>query len=122
MRKKVLIVDDSLFMRMVLKDIISNHLPNLDIIEADSAKSALNLLMTETPNIVFLDIIMNKSETEGLQVLEKIHHQYPNIAVIMVTSVGHESIQQKCALLGVKAYILKPFDPEVIYAEINKLL
>ncbi len=122
MKKKVLIVDDSTFMRMVLKDLLSSQLPELAILEADGEKNALISLKKESPDIVLLDIIMNASEVEGLNLLEAIHTTYPNISVIMITSVGHASIKKQCEELGVKGYIQKPFDAEQIKSEVAKCL
>ena len=122
MNKKVLIVDDSTFMRMVLNDIISSQLPNLTVIEANGETEALEVLRSEAPDIVLLDIVMNSSEIEGLRVLQAIHDQYPKIIVIMVTSIGHASIKKQCEQLGAKGYIQKPFDRDEIKTQIEKYL
>jgi two-component system chemotaxis response regulator CheY len=122
MNKKVLIVDDSTFMRMVLKDIVASHDPTLDIFEADGEKSALLAIRKEVPNLVLLDIIMNNSEVEGINILRAINSTYTNISVIMITSVGHASVIEECESLGAKGYIKKPFDPAEIKEEINKYL
>ena len=122
MNKKVLIVDDSTFMRMVLRDIVASHNPAVDIVEADGEKTALVIIKKEMPDLVLLDIIMNNSEVEGINILKILHSQHPTIPVIMITSVGHANIIEQCKNLGAKGYIKKPFDSEEIKLEIDKFL
>jgi two-component system chemotaxis response regulator CheY len=122
MNKKVLIVDDSTFMRMVLKDIVASHDSTLEVLEADGEKTALTSVKKNLPNLVLLDIIMNNSEVEGINILRAIHANFNNIAVIMITSVGHAGIIEQCKLLGASGYIRKPFDPNEIKEEIAKYL
>lgn len=121
-KNKVLIVDDSTFMRMVLKDILLKNRPDLEILEADGEGSALLELNKNAPDLVLLDIVMNSSELEGLKILEIIHTHYPRVNVIMITSIGHANIKKQCAQLGAKGYIQKPFDADEISTEINKYL
>lgn len=120
--KKVLIVDDSMFMRMILKDIISKHFPRVIVLEADGAKNALDILKNQSPNLVLLDIVMNESETEGVDIMIAISKIYSKTPVIMITSVGNEFVKQQCISLGVHEYIEKPFDEEIILKSISKYL
>ncbi|KTD66960.1 response regulator GacA [Legionella steelei] len=122
MGKTVMIVDDSSFMRTILKDILNRHFAELDIIEADGETAALLQLKTKSPHLVLLDVIMNASEIEGVKLLEQIHDQYPLINVLMITSVGHASIKEQCKSLGAKGYIQKPFEDEEITSELKKYL
>ncbi len=105
--KKVLIADDSLFMRRVLKDILSEKYA---IVEADSGSSALAQFEKEKPHVVLLDIVMPEGEEEGLRVLRTIMKTHPKTNVIMITAVGQESTIELCRELGAKDYVLKPFD------------
>lgn len=122
MNKKVLIVDDSTFMRMVLKDIVACHDSTLEILEADGEKSAIASIQKNLPNLVLLDIVMNNSEVEGINILRTINSKFHQISVIMITSVGHASVVEECETLGSKGYIRKPFDPAEIKQEIAKYL
>lgn len=121
-RKKVLIVDDSVFMRTILKDIVSQHFPMVDVIEANGAKSALDSVKNQSPDLVLLDVVMNESESEGVGIMKKISKIYSHIPVIMITSVGNTNVRQQCASLGARGYIQKPFDDENIIKEMNKYL
>lgn len=120
--KKILIADDSLFMRMILKDIISRMRDECIIVEADSGKSALELFKKENPDLILLDIIMPGSEDEGLKVLGKVIKADPKANVVMITAVGQDMVIEECKRLGAKNYIVKPFDEKQIVETVGKYL
>ncbi|QMT60843.1 response regulator [Legionella sp. PC997] len=122
MGKMVMIVDDSKFMRIILKDILKSNFADLDIIEADGEKAALLHLKKKSPDLVLLDIVMNASEIEGIKLLENIHDKYPHLNVLMITSIGHASIKEQCKALGAKGYIQKPFEIDQIKNELKSYL
>ena len=68
MPKKILIADDSLFMRKVLKDILSKK-SEYEIVEANSGANTEQQFKKEKPDLVLLDIIMPDGEEEGIRVL-----------------------------------------------------
>ncbi len=118
--KKILIVDDSLFMRKVLKDILSDK--KYGIVEADSGDRALEQFKKEKPDLVLLDIIMPGGEEEGVRVLREIIKTTPKANVIMITAVGQDAIIVECKKLGVKDYIIKPFDAQLVVETVEKYL
>lgn len=122
--KKILIVDDSPFIRMVLRDIVSRVGAKEDhrIIEADTGTEAVRLVKKERPDLVLLDIIMPEGETEGVNVLKIISENLPNTKVVMITAVGHDAMIERCRKLGVSDYIVKPFDDNQIIEILKKYL
>ena len=120
--KKILIVDDSLFMRSVLKDILSKLDVEHQIIEAGSGATALEIFKKEKPDLILLDIIMPDGEEEGIQVLQKIMKNNSKTKIIMISAVGQDLIVQKCKRLGAKDFIMKPFDKEQIVKTAEKCL
>lgn len=116
---KILIADDSLFMRRILKDILSEE---YEIIEADTGAEALAKFEKESPDLVFLDIIMPAGEEEGVTVLRSIIEKDPEAQVVMITAIGQEAIIQECKNLGAKDYIVKPFDSEQVAKTAKKCL
>jgi len=125
--KKILIVDDSPFFRSLLKDALRRDSFNgddeLQILEAKNAITAMDQIKNENPNLVLLDIVMEESELEGIKLLENIRDSYPDLKVIMLTSVGQETIVKKCFDIGVRDYLEKPFDTaklvQVVKANLN---
>ena len=121
MAKKILIADDSLFMRRMLKDILSAE-EKYEIIEAESGSKALQQFKKEDPDLTFLDIIMPEGEEEGITVLKEIKKLYSRAKVVMITAVGQDSIMEECKKHGAIDYIVKPFDEEKIIATAKKYL
>jgi len=120
--KKILIADDSLFMRKVLKDILSSNAGEYEIVEAHSGRSSLEQFKKENPDLILLDIIMPESEEEGLNVLRKIMKTNPEAKVVMITAVGQKLVMEECKKLGAKDYIIKPFDEEQVVKTVEKYL
>ena len=117
--KKVLIADDSLFMRMSLKD----NLPDgHEVIEADSGAKALELFKNQKPDLVLLDIVMPEGEQEGVRVLGVIMKSEPQACVVMITAVGQDAIIEECKKLGARDYIVKPFDEKQIAETVERCL
>ena len=120
--KKILIADDSLFMRKVLMDIISSMTGKYKIIEAYSGAKALEMNKKEKPDLILLDIIMPESEEAGLNALKKIMKADPESKVVMISAVGQDSVIEECKKHGASAFITKPFDESRITKTIEKYL
>ncbi len=119
MAKKILVADDSLFMRMTLR----NNLPEeYEIVEADSGAEALEQFQKEKPDLVLLDIVMSQGEEEGIRVLKEIMKNNPQAQIVMITAVGQEAIIEECKKLGAKDYIVKPFDEKLVNETVEKYL
>jgi len=104
---KILVVDDSAFMRKIMKGILEKMGHN-DITEASGGKEAIEKFKEVKPDLVLLDIIM--PDVGGIDVLREIKGIDPNCKVIMVTAVGQEAMIDECTKLGAKGYIIKPFE------------
>lgn len=111
MAKKILIADDSLFMRKMLKDILSDK---YEIVEAETGAKAQKQVEKEKPDLVLLDIIMPEGEEEGLKVLQKIKKTDPKVKVVMITAIGQDVIIEECKKRGADAHIVKPFDAKQV--------
>ena len=117
--KKILIADDSLFMREVLKNVLSK---DYAIIEADSGAETEEQFKKEKPDLVLLDIVMPEGEEEGVRVLENVMQDAPQAKVIMITAVGQDAIIEECKKLGARDYIVKPFDEVEVVKMVEKYL
>lgn len=112
---KILIADDSQFMRASLKDIFaeSGH----TFIEAVNGKDALDKFEIEKPDLVLLDVIM--PEIDGLEVLKKISK---NAKIIVISAVGQEKMINEAMELGALDYIVKPFEAKKVIDVAKKVL
>ncbi len=117
--KKILIVDDSLFMRKVLSDLLCEK---YGVLEADSGQAALAMVEKETPDLVLLDIIMPEAEEEGIRVLKALKETHPHTPVIMISAVGQSAMVKQCMELGAADYVVKPFDEQVVLQAVDKQL
>lgn len=111
--KKVLIVDNSSYMRMFVKKIIEKggfH----DTIEASSKDDAIEIFKAEKPNIVLLDLNMSEFRMDGMYVLSDIMKIDPEAVVIIMSAVGHEEVKDECIEAGAKGYVKKPFTTETL--------
>ncbi|MEE8179634.1 MAG: response regulator [bacterium] len=120
--KKILIADDSLFMRKVLTDILSSKPDEYKLLEASSGKSALELFKKGKPDLILLDIIMPEGEEAGINVLRQVMKTDPEAKVVMITAVGQELVIEECKKLGAKDYIIKPFDEKQVNGTVEKYL
>lgn len=108
---KVLIVDDSATIRMMLKGILK-QINVTDVIEASDGAQALDVLVKETVNLLLLDIHMPKMD--GLECLERVkgNERTANLPVIIISSDTVQSQLDRARDLGAHAYIKKPFRVE----------
>lgn len=125
--KKILIIDDSAFFRRILRDALATdnifgENIRVEIFEADGKKAALEQIQANIPELILLDVVMRDNEHEGVQILEDVHKKHPLIRVIVISSVGQESVINKCKNFGVKDYIEKPFDNDKLISAIRKNL
>lgn len=117
--RKILIVDDSMFMRKVLADLLSRE---YQTVQAESAETALLKVEEESPDLVLLDIVMPGGEEEGILALKALTKAHPRLPVVMVTAVGQSAIIEQCTQLGAAGYIVKPFEEQVVFETVRKLL
>jgi len=102
---KVLVVDDALFTRKVLKEILENE--GCEVIEASNGKEAVDKFRLERPDLVLLDVSM--PDMDGLTTLQAIKGIDENAKVIMVSAMGQTSTVQEAMKFGACDFIVKPF-------------
>jgi len=116
-----LIVDDAVFMRMALKNILIKDcgIDKADIYEAVDGAGALKQYCKAKPEIVFLDVHMpGQSAPKVVGELMKID---PNAKVVMCAVVGKREELLECAGAGARGYIKKPPQPEQMIQEIERV-
>lgn len=117
MAADILIVDDEADIRELVAGILSDE--GHSTRTAKNSDEALAAIEARRPNLIFLDIWMQGSRLDGLQLLEVIKDQHPNLPVVMIS--GHGNIETAVSAIRTGAYdfIEKPFkaDRLVIVAE-----
>ncbi len=114
--KKILIVDDSAFMRKVLRDIFESA-GYVNFIEAGNGREAIEKFKTENPDIIFLDVIM--PEFNGIDVLREIGK---TAKVVVVSAVGQKDVIDEAKSYGALDYVVKPFDRDQVLEKLGQYL
>ncbi len=116
---KIVIVDDSDFSRSVISKMLSEE--GFQIVgEAGSAESALPLLKDKQPDIVIADIVM--PNVSGLELTEKISQNFPDISVIIVSSLSQEHIVLDAISAGASDFIAKPIQKQQLVDSVQKIM
>lgn len=115
---KILIVDDSRFMRTIIKNSLKTRGLN-DFDEASNGLEALNKYKNTHYDYVTMDITMDTMN--GLDSLKAIKEYDSNAKVIMVTSMGQKTLVLEAIKYGAIDFIVKPFTNKVIDETIEKI-
>ena len=120
MDSNILVVDDEVRMRKLIKDFLRQK--NFNIIEAEDGEVALKLFNENKNRIsmVLLDVMMPK--LDGWSVLRQIRQIDQNVPIIMLTARAEEQDELFGFELGVDEYISKPFSPKILVARVQALL
>ena len=115
----ILIVDDELRMRKLIKDFLLKE--NFNVLEAVDGEDALNVFNENKDkiNLILLDVMMPKKD--GWTVLREIRNE-SKVPVIMLTARGEEQDELFGFELGVDEYVSKPFSPKILVARIEAIL
>ncbi len=114
----VMIVDDSLFMRKILRGIFEGKGCTV-IAEAASGLEAMKNLHASRPDIICLDIVL--PDSNGLTLLEEMIAVCPSSKIVVCSSLGQQMTIQHALDLGARAFIQKPFTPEGVADVLQKL-
>ena len=119
MSKRVVIVDDAVFMRMMIKDILEKN--GFEIIgEASNGASAVEEYKNLKPDIVTMDITM--PEMDGIQAVKEIRKIDPDAKIIMCSAMGQQAMVMEAIQAGAKDFIVKPFQSDRVVEALNKVL
>jgi two-component system chemotaxis response regulator CheY len=118
MALRVMIVDDALFMRNMLKDIFGRA--GYDVVaEAENGEMALELYQQTKPDLVTMDIVMPKKS--GIEALQDIMAENPEACVVMVSALGQDSLVLDAVESGAKDFIVKPFNEDKVLEIVKRI-
>ncbi len=117
----ILVVDDSLAMRMiVIKTLREAGYDGHDIAQAEDGARALDLIRESEPDIVLCD--WNMPNMTGPELLSALNEEGINPKFGFVTTEGSDAMREKATELGARFLITKPFTPESFKAELDQYL
>ncbi len=120
---KVLIVDDEPHIRLLLEQTLEElEDEGVELLVADNGESALEMIKSERPEIVFLDVMMPRMN--GFDVCSAVKNELmvDNVYIVLLTAKGQEFDRQKGSQSGADIYMTKPFNPDEILAKAVEVL
>ena len=118
MAKQVLIVDDALFMRTLLRDIFIAA--GWDVIaEAENGLLAIEAYQRHQPDLVTMDIVM--PEMGGIDAMQRILGTDAEAKVVICSALGQESMIMEAIQAGAKDFIVKPFQASQVLEVVERV-
>jgi two-component system alkaline phosphatase synthesis response regulator PhoP len=119
-KEKILVVDDEEDILELLKYNLSRE--GYQVLCTTSGEKTLNLVKTETPDLIVLDLML--PGMDGLEVARQLKENPPtkNVPIVMLTAKGEEADIVTGLELGADDYITKPFSPRILLARVRAVL
>ena len=120
MAAEILIVDDEADIRMLIGGILTDE--GYETREAADSTAALQAIAERRPSLVVLDIWLQGSDLDGLQLLEVIRRDHPTLPVVMISGHGNYETTFAAVKLGANDYIEKPFKADHLLMRVEKVI
>ena len=119
MAKKILIADDSAFMRLTLRDILTKA--GYDVAgEAETGEEAVKKSKQLKPDLITMDIVMVGGG--GIEAVKNLIGYNPQIKILMVSAMGQQALMIEAIQAGAQGFIIKPFKPDQVVAEVKRIV
>jgi two-component system, chemotaxis family, chemotaxis protein CheY len=107
--KRLLVVDDALIMRAIIKD--AARQAGWEIVgEAATGSEAVAKFDELRPDLTTLDIVM--PEMDGVEALRVIRREHPDARIVMITAIDQRAKLEECIRLGAIDFVVKPFEKD----------
>ena len=119
MSLKVLVCDDALFMRTMVKDILTQA--GFTVVgEAETGQQAVEKYRTLRPDLVTMDIIM--PDMGGIEAVKEIMKFDPQARILMCSAMGQQALVSEAIQAGAKDFVVKPFQPSRVLEAVQRVL
>lgn len=118
--KKILIIDDETDLISLIK--VRLEQASYDVSTADDGRMGLLKARDENPDLIILDIMLPKLDGFQLCRMLKFDQKYKHIPIIMLTARTSEDDKNTGIEAGADAYIVKPFDAQVLIDKVRELI
>jgi two-component system cell cycle response regulator DivK len=120
MSKRILVVDDQLDNRQIIRDLLSTT--DYELTEAENGDQALAAVAEQRPDLILMDIQL--PIMDGYEATRRIKADpaLGSIPIIAVTSYALGGEEQKARAAGCDGYVTKPFSPRQLLAKIREFL
>jgi len=123
MERKILIVDDEAHIRMLIEQTLEElEDEDVNFLTADNGEDALDIICSEKPQLVFLDVMMPRMN--GMEVCRRVKKELTleDVYIILLTAKGQEVDRLKGQEVGADVYMTKPFEPSFLVQLIKGLI
>lgn len=117
--RKILIVDDAVFMRTTLSTILEKE-KYVIVGQAANGKEGVRLYKSEQPDLVTMDITM--PVMNGIEAIQEIIAYDPAAKIVVCSAMGQQKVVVEAIEKGAKDFIVKPFDASLIIDTVNHVL
>ncbi len=119
MSKRVLVVDDASFMRMMVKEILTKN--GYEVAgEAENGQKAIEKYSELNPDLVIMDITM--PEVDGIEAVKRIKQNDANAKIVMCSAMGQQAMVIEAIQAGAKDFIVKPFQADRVLEAVKKVI
>ena len=120
---RILMVDDESHIRILLEQTFEElEDEGVELLSADNGEKALQIIIEQRPELVFLDVMMPKMN--GFEVCQKVKNEFglKNVYIVMLTAKGQEFDRVKGMESGADTYMTKPFNPDELLEKARTIL
>lgn len=117
---KILVVDDEKDIRFLIREVLSDE--GHTVVEAAHSDAALAELNKDSFDLAILDIWLENSDLDGMELLQKLKKDKPSLQVLMVSGHGTVEMAVKAIQLGAYDFLEKPFGSDRLILQVNRAL
>jgi two-component system chemotaxis response regulator CheY len=117
--KKVLIVDDSMYMRTMISSALVSTGRYEVVAQAGTGSQGIELALEHEPDLITMDNIL--PDMIGIDIVKELRAEGVASKIIMISAVGQDDVVEEGKANGAQDYLVKPFTPEVLVERIDKL-
>ena len=117
---RVLLVDDALFMRSMIRDVLARSGRFEVVGEASNGREAISMYVELRPDLVTMDIVM--PEMDGIEATREIVRIDPGANIVICSALGQEDLVIESIAAGARDFIVKPFAEEKVMQVLNNVL
>ena len=119
MSHTVLICDDAIFMRTMVRDILTQA--GFEVVgEAETGVQAVEKYQQLHPDLVTMDIVM--PDMGGIDAVRQICKADPNARILMCSAMGQQALVVEAIQAGAKDFVVKPFQPSRVLEAVQRVL
>jgi two-component system chemotaxis response regulator CheY len=115
-RRRILVTEDSAVIRTIIGRTLEKF--GFEVAQAENGRRSVEVYREFRPHLVIMDLVM--PEMGGLEAMTSILESDPHAKFIILTSTARRDQVLSAKKLGVRSYLIKPFQPEALMKAINQ--